>query len=319
MAKRSRVICLMGPTGAGKTELALQIAQDFSCQIISVDSAMIYRGMSIGTAKPDPAILAAVPHHLIDICDPLDPYSVAQFCQDALGKIEAVIKDGDTPLLVGGTMLYFRALQKGLSPLPAADQAIRTQLQAEAQAHGWAVLHKRLIELDPKAAACIHPHDPQRIQRALEVYMISGKAMSAHWQVQQDYDFPYEVLNLALIPQNRQILHQKIAQRFQDMLAKGFIAEVEQLYQRGDLSLQCRAMRAVGYRQAWQYLAGDLSKQEMQDKGIYATRQLAKRQLTWLRNGRLHNFHCVDPFTLDTSKIVMNCLLDANEGILTEF
>jgi len=308
MDKKPRVICLMGPTGTGKTELALQLAQDLSCQIISVDSAMIYRGMSIGTAKPEPALLAAIPHHLIDICDPLDHYSVAQFCQDALSKIDTIIKAGDTPLLVGGTMLYFRALQKGLSPLPGADPAIRAQLQAEAQIHGWAELHKRLDEIDPQAAACIHPHDPQRIQRALEVFMISGKPMSEHWRASQDYDFPYEVLNVALVPQDRQILHDKIAQRFQDMLAKGFIAEVEHLYQRGDLSLQCRAMRAVGYRQVWQYLAGDLSKQDMHDKGIYATRQLAKRQLTWLRNGQLPNFHCVDPFVPDVSKMVTDCL-----------
>jgi len=299
MVSPARILCIMGPTGVGKTDLALEIAQSLPCQIISVDSAMIYRGMSIGTAKPDAKTLAQVPHHLIDICDPTERYSSVQFCQAAANHIKDIIAAGNTPLLVGGTMLYFQALQKGLSPVPPSNAEIRAQLSAEAQVHGWEVLHRRLSQIDPQAGARIHPNDPQRIQRALEVYLIGGKTLSQYWESTQNASLAYDIVNIVLMPQDRAVLHQRIEQRLQNMFTMGFVDEVEQLYRQGDLNLTYPSIRTVGYRQIWQYLMGACSEQEMSDKAMYATRQLAKRQLTWLRKWQRHytDLRMIDPFS----------------------
>lgn len=278
------VICLMGPTASGKTQLAVDLVQRLPCEIISVDSAMVYRGMDIGTAKPSSALLKIAPHRLLDLRDPAEAYSAAQFCEDALHEIEDIVAQGKIPLLVGGTMMYFRALQKGLSELPSANAEIRARLAEEGLRYGWHVMHERLATIDPVAAQRIHPNDSQRIQRALEVYEISGKSLTA-WQQQGAKSLSqYQVINLAVMPQDRAILHARIAERFDAMLAEGFLEEVRALFERGDLSLDTPAIRSVGYRQAWEYLLGQCSLQEMRDKAVIATRQLAKRQLTWLRH-----------------------------------
>lgn len=276
-------IFLMGPTAAGKTELAVALTEQLPCDIISVDSALVYRGMDIGTAKPDVDTLARAPHRLIDIIDPADCYSAAAFRRDALREIAAIQAVGRIPLLVGGTMLYYRALQNGLAILPEADPEIRERLEAEAAIEGWEVLHRRLAEVDPQAAARIHPNDPQRLQRALEVYELTGRAMSELWREQSQEPLPFPVTKLIVAPTSRSELHQRIAHRFDRMLTQGFIEEVETLFQRGDLHLELPSMRCVGYRQAWQYLIGELSKEAMRERAIIATRQLAKRQYTWLR------------------------------------
>lgn len=274
----------MGPTASGKTQLAVDLVQRFPCEIISVDSAMVYRGMDIGTAKPSADILKIAPHRLLDIRDPADAYSAAHFCTDALHEIKDIIAHKKIPLLVGGTMMYFRALQKGLSDLPSADPAVRAAITAQAVILGWPKLHERLAEIDPIAARRIHPHDSQRIQRALEVYDVSGKSLS-DWQQAGSTDLlDYQVINLAVSPLDRAILHERIAQRFTQMLAKGFLEEVRGLFARGDLTMEMPSIRSVGYRQAWEYLLGKYSQVEMQELGVIATRQLAKRQLTWLRN-----------------------------------
>ena len=276
-------IFLMGPTASGKTDLALRLASDFLCEIISVDSALVYRGMDIGTAKPDKETLRRVPHRLIDICDPSEPYSAARFREDALREMTKISSAGKIPLLVGGTMLYFRTLQRGISALPGADSALRLRLEAEAAQLGWAALHARLAEVDAEAASRIHPNDPQRIQRALEVYQLTGRSMSNHFHAQQREVLPYRLIKIAVVPQQRKVLHQRIEQRFQNMLKQGFVDEVKQLFQRNDLNAELPAMRAVGYRQAWAYLHGEYDYQTMVQRAIIATRQLAKRQLTWLR------------------------------------
>lgn len=280
-SQKKFIICLMGPTASGKTRLALELTQKLPCEILSVDSAMVYRGMDIGTAKPSLDERALVPHHLIDICDPIQAYSAGQFQKDALSIIE---NSNKLPLLVGGTMLYFRALLQGLAPLPVRDPAIRAALAEEAAQKGWLVLHEKLAKIDPKAAAHINANDGQRIQRALEVYEITGRTLSDMQQEAKRQTFPYQVLQLALIPNDRDKLHKDIAKRFQQMLNQGFIEEVEALKNRGDLHLDLPAMRAVGYRQVWEYLQGLLNKEQMQEQVIAATRQLAKRQLTWLRH-----------------------------------
>jgi tRNA dimethylallyltransferase len=275
----------MGPTGSGKTAIAVELVQQLPCEIISVDSALVYRGMNIGTAKPCAKILAIAPHRLLDICDPSEAYSAGRFREDALKAIDEIIAAGKIPLLVGGTMLYFRALQHGLSDLPRADAKVREEILEAAQASGWSVLHQRLQILDPLSAQRIHPHDAQRIQRALEIYYLSGKPATRHYTTPQQYvQSNYTMLNLAVLPENRQVLHQRLAERLQMMWQQGFINEVEELYQRGDLHAELPAMRAVGYRQVWQYLAGAYSYAEMQARALAATRQLAKRQLTWLRS-----------------------------------
>jgi len=273
----------MGPTAAGKTELAVALARRFPFEIISVDSALVYRGMDIGTAKPDAATLQTAPHRLIDILDPAEAYSAARFCEDARREMAAIRRLGRMPLLAGGTMLYFRALQQGLSDLPASDPWLRARLQAELAGQGLAALHARLIKVDPVAAARVHPHDPQRILRALEVYELTGKPITELYASRRDEFCSLGALKLIVAPPARQVLHERIEQRFHRMLASGFIAEVERLRARSDLNLDKPAMRAVGYRQVWHYLEGLTDYRGMVNRSIIATRQFAKRQLTWLR------------------------------------
>ncbi len=272
----------MGPTASGKTALAIELVKNYDCEIISVDSALIYQQMDVGSAKPDAAELAVAPHHLIDIIDPAQSYSAADFRKDALLKIEDIISRGKTPLLVGGTMMYFKALIEGLSPLPGANEEIRAQIAAEAEADGWQALHDQLKEIDPVAAERIHPNDPQRLARALEVFRISGKSLTELTKVKSDA-FPYEAIQFAIAPNDRKVLHKAIETRFKAMLGLGFVAEVEKLKSRDDLHLELPSMRCVGYRQCWQYLDGEYDYETMVEKAIVATRQLAKRQLTWLR------------------------------------
>lgn len=275
-------IFLMGPTASGKSALAMELVQRLPCDIISVDSALVYRGMDIGTAKPTAAELALAPHRLIDLLDPSQAYSAADFCRDALREMAAITAAGRIPLLVGGTMLYYKALLDGLSPLPEADPQIRAQIEAEAQALGWAVLHQQLLQIDPVAGARIHPNDPQRLSRALEVFRITGKTMTELTQ-QAGCELPYRTLQYAIAPTGRALLRQRIAERFDAMLEQGFEAEVRQLFERGDLSPDLPSIRCVGYRQMWDYLAGVIDYGEMRYRGTVATNQLAKRQLTWLR------------------------------------
>ncbi|MBP8185640.1 MAG: tRNA (adenosine(37)-N6)-dimethylallyltransferase MiaA [Pseudomonas sp.] len=287
-------IFLMGPTAAGKTDLALELARSLPCELISVDSALVYRGMDIGSAKPCKQLLAEFPHQLIDIRDPAQSYSAAEFRTDALQAMHEATARGRIPLLVGGTMLYYKALLDGLAEMPAADPAVRAALEAQAARDGWQALHAELLAVDPESAARIHPNDPQRLSRALEVYRVSGLSMSAHRQRQQAQrlalvasggsSLPYNVVQLAIAPTDRQVLHARIAQRFEHMLEQGFIEEVQALRARGDLHANLPSIRAVGYRQVWDYLDGHLNRVEMQERGIIATRQLAKRQFTWLRS-----------------------------------
>ncbi len=276
-------IFLMGPTASGKTVLAMELVQKFPCDIISVDSALVYRDMNIGTAKPTARELAAAPHRLIDICDPDESYSAARFRKDALHEMEQISRQERIPLLVGGTMLYFRALEQGLSQLPQADAAVRERLLAQAGELGWQAMHDRLAVIDPAAAVRIHPNDPQRIQRALEVYEISGKSMTELQQLHSKPTLPYSLIKLVQAPWSREILRERIARRFDLMLQQGFENEVRELVKRYALTPDLPSMRSVGYRQMLMYLQGDYSYEEMREKGITATRQLAKRQLTWLR------------------------------------
>lgn len=273
---------LMGPTASGKTALAIELRQHLPVEIISVDSALIYKGMDIGTAKPDAAELALAPHRLIDILDPSVAYSAADFRRDALAAMHEITAQGKIPLLVGGTMMYFKALLEGLSPLPSADPEIRAQIEARAAQEGWQVLHDELSRVDPVAGARIHPNDPQRLSRALEVYYISGKTMTKLTETAGE-NLPFNAYQFAIAPADRKILHQRIEMRFQMMLKAGFEDEVRALYQRGDLHPDLPSIRCVGYRQMWSYLAGEISYDDMVYRGICATRQLAKRQMTWLR------------------------------------
>jgi tRNA dimethylallyltransferase len=282
--RRPLAIFLMGPTASGKTALACALSERFPLGLISVDSALVYRGLDIGSAKPDAATLARYPHELIDIRDPAEPYSAADFSADALVAMQRLHSAGKVPLLVGGTGLYFRALQRGLSSLPEADAAIRARLAEEAAAIGWGAMHRRLAELDPPAAERIKPNDAQRIQRALEVIALTGQPLSAQQHGGRGQIFPWRVLKLALLPDDRAPLHARIAQRFEAMLQHGLLDEVRTLRQRGDLRPDLPAIRAVGYRQAWEHLDGVYGAAELRDRGIFATRQLAKRQITWLRS-----------------------------------
>jgi tRNA dimethylallyltransferase len=285
--KRPLAVSIMGPTASGKTAAALKIAEHIPCEIISVDSALVYRGMDIGTAKPTREERAAAPHHLIDIIDPLDSYSVAQFRSDTLRLVDEIVARGKLPLLVGGTMLYFKGLADGLDDLPGADPAIRAALDAEAARNGWPALHARLAQLDPVTAERLKPNDAQRIQRALEIIALSGQPMSALLAQKEKTALPFDVLPLALEPSERSVLHERIALRFDKMLADSpegnLITEVEALRRRGDLHLGLPSIRCVGYRQAWEYLDGTIDYAAMRETGIIATRQLCKRQLTWLR------------------------------------
>jgi tRNA dimethylallyltransferase len=278
------LVCLMGPTGSGKTPLAVKLVQTFPFEIISVDSAMVYRGMDIGTAKPDKETLKIAPHRLIDLVDPSEPYSAGRFREDALLAINEIMAQKKIPLLVGGTMLYFRALLQGIAALPKADLSIRAALTARAEKEGWPALHTELASIDPIAAQKINPFDAQRIQRALEVYALAGKTIS-HLQAEGTQPLSgFNVIQLALAPLARVRLHERIALRLQAMLEQGLIAEVKTLYTRGDLSPQLPSIRSVGYREAWDYLSGQISYEDMQQQMLAATRQLAKRQLTWLRS-----------------------------------
>lgn len=300
--KHPLVICLMGPTASGKTGVAVELVQQLPLDIVSVDSALVYRGMDIGTAKPDAETLRLAPHRLIDIRDPVQPYSAAGFRDDALQEIASIHAAGRIPLLVGGTMLYFRALERGLSELPAADPDVRARLEAEAKTRGWAAMHERLAGIDPVAAARIHPNDPQRIQRALEVYDITGLSMTEQFERSPDTAPPLRFLKIALVPEDRAVLHERIQRRFNIMLEQGFLDEVSALRARGDLDPDMPSMRAVGYRQAWAHLDGKLSAQEWVERAIVATRQYAKRQLTWLRSEG--NTNPVDPSIVDAADYV---------------
>ncbi|MGE6240405.1 tRNA (adenosine(37)-N6)-dimethylallyltransferase MiaA [Ectopseudomonas guguanensis] len=307
MSSLPPAIFLMGPTAAGKTDLALELARVLPCDLISVDSALIYRGMDIGTAKPERAILDEFPHALIDIRDPAESYSAAEFRADALAAMAESAARGRIPLLVGGTMLYYKALLEGLADMPSADPAIRAELEARALTEGWEALHRELAAVDPQSAARIHPNDPQRLTRALEVYRVSGLSMTEHRRRQAAGNpdagtsgagqLPYTVAQLAIAPAQRQILHERIAQRFRAMLEQGFVREVEALRSRSDLHAGLPSIRAVGYRQVWGYLDGELSRDEMVERGIIATRQLAKRQFTWLRGW--DGLHWLDSLACD--------------------
>ncbi|NGN98992.1 tRNA (adenosine(37)-N6)-dimethylallyltransferase MiaA [Grimontia sp. S25] len=278
-----KAIFLMGPTASGKTDLAIGLRKQFPVEIISVDSALIYKEMDIGTAKPTADELALAPHRLIDILDPSEAYSAADFRADALREMEEIVAKGRIPLLVGGTMLYFKALLEGLSPLPPADPAIRAKIEQEAKEHGWQALHDELCNIDPVAGARIHPNDPQRLSRALEVFRISGKTLTELTETKGE-PLPYEVHQFAIAPKERGELHRRIELRFQKMMEAGFEAEVRKLYDRGDLNPDMPSIRCVGYRQMWDYLAGSCSLDDAVYRGVCATRQLAKRQITWLRS-----------------------------------
>ena len=281
----------MGPTAAGKTALALELHHAFPLEIVSVDSSQVYRGMDIGTAKPTRAEQERAPHRLIDIRDPAQSYSAAEFCADATREMEAITRAGKIPLLVGGTMFYFHALEFGLSDLPSADAEIRERLNAEAAQKGWEGLHRRLQKFDPESARRIHPNDAQRIQRALEIFELTGQSLSEIACARQRISLPYRLIKIALWPQDRAKLHARIAQRFHVMLEQGFLAEVEKLYRRGDLQVSTPSVRTVGYRQIWEYLTGKINYSEMIVQSLAATRQFAKRQLTWLRSyPELHTF-----------------------------
>ncbi|OOF36322.1 tRNA (adenosine(37)-N6)-dimethylallyltransferase MiaA [Rodentibacter heidelbergensis] len=275
-------IFLMGPTASGKTDLAIQLRQQLPVEVISVDSALIYKGMDIGTAKPSKEELALAPHRLIDILDPAESYSAMNFREDALQEMADITSKGKIPLLVGGTMLYYKALLEGLSPLPSADEAIRAEIEQKASQQGWVMLHHELAKIDPIAAQRINPNDSQRINRALEVFYITGKSLTELTE-QKGETLPYEIMQFAIAPEDRHILHHRIEQRFHKMIELGFQQEVEKLYARGDLTADLPSIRCVGYRQMWDYLQGKYNHDEMVFRGICATRQLAKRQITWLR------------------------------------
>ncbi len=300
-------LLIMGPTAAGKSDLAVALAQCLNGEIVSVDSGQVYRGLDIGTAKPSKEIRARIPHHLIDILDPAQAYSAGRFRSDALELIAAIARRNRLPILVGGTMLYFRALLQGIAPLPEADARVRERINAEAFRHGWAALHRELAVVDPQAAARIHPNDPQRIQRALEVYRLTGKPLSAWWREAATAELPFRPIKVALVPQDRAQLHRRIERRFHAMLEAGLIAEVEALYRRGDLHPGLPAIRSVGYRQIWGWLAGEYDYAAMVEKAIAATRQLAKRQLTWLRRER-------DALWLDPGQDVTRRVIAALRG-----
>ncbi len=285
---RPRAIALMGPTASGKTATALELAERLGGEIVSVDSALVYRGLDIGAAKPDAAERARAPHHLLDLRDPWESYSAAEFANDARRALDDIVARGRMPILAGGTGLYFRALLEGLSPMPKADPQLRAEISAEAERAGWPAMHAQLTQVDPKAAARIHATDPQRIQRALEVFRLTGKPISAWQAAHGPQRPPLRVLKLVLSPADRAVLHRRIELRFDQMVAQGFLDEVRRLRALPELMaapapLDLPAIRAVGYRQAWQYLDGEGSATEFRDRAIFATRQLAKRQLTWLR------------------------------------
>lgn len=301
-------IFIMGATATGKTDLALSIHEELACELTSVDSALVYRDMDIGTAKPDAATLAKAPHHLIDIIDPAEVYSAGQFRHDALVLMYQAAEQQRTPLLVGGTMLYFNSLQKGIANMPEIDAAVKVAIDNEAASVGLLAMHQRLKNVDPISAERIHPNDTQRIKRALELFDFTGKTLTEFWSEQAvkqaQSNFPYRCIKIALMPDDRVELRKRISQRFDNMLQQGFIEEVEKLFKRGDLHAQMPSIRAVGYRQVWAYLAGDYSYDEMREKAIIATAQLAKRQMTWLRKETDCNF--IEPIRLNTAEVLKN-------------
>ncbi len=299
--QNSPAICLMGPTASGKTALAIELVQRLPLEIISVDSAQIYKTMDIGTGKPDAKTLTLAPHRLIDFLDPLESYSAARFCEDARREMTDIRGSGKVPLLVGGTMLYFKALRDGLASMPAADERVRADILNQASTEGWAAIHSELAAVDPIAASRIHPNDPQRLQRALEVFRVSGRSLS-DWQAMQSPlpDSGDAFVFLSIQPVDRSVLHQRIERRFRQMLEDGLVGEVEALYARGDLGPGLPSVRSVGYRQVWQYLSQEIGFDGMVEKGIIATRQLAKRQITWLRGWpSLQNFDSDDKNLID--------------------
>lgn len=302
------IICLMGPTASGKTQLAIEITQQFPCEIVSVDSAMIYRGMDIGTAKPSLKEQSLAPHRLIDICDPAQTYSAGQFRKDALREIAAIHANNKIPLLVGGTLLYFHRLRTGLANLPTANREIRDQIQNEAETLGWPAIHEQLNRVDPQAAQRIHPNDSQRIQRALEIYRLTGSSITQLHLEDESQAIPYETINIILAPEDRISLHQRIEKRVDQMLEMGLLEEVIKLYRRGDLHADLPSIRAVNYRQMWAHLAGEYDFETARERCIIATRQLAKRQFTWLRTWQNAQwFNSEDPSII---KIVLNYLRD---------
>ena len=301
-------IFIMGATATGKTDLALSIYGELASELISVDSALVYRGMDIGTAKPDVQTLADSPHHLIDIIDPAEVYSAGQFREDALSLMQKSMSKNQTPLLVGGTMLYFNTLQNGMADMPDVDEATKQAIEEEAKSKGILAMHDRLKSVDPVSAERIHPNDTQRIKRALELFDFTGKNLTEFWreqeQSQADTRFPYRRIKIALVPDDRVELRKRIATRLDLMLQQGFIGEVEALFNRADLHVEMPSIRAVGYRQVWAYLAGEYGYDEMREKAIIATAQLAKRQMTWLRKEKECNF--IEPNTLNTPKVLKN-------------
>ena len=277
-------IFLLGPTASGKSDLAMKLTSHLPVELVSVDSALVYRDMNIGTAKPDAEILRQYPHHLVDIRNPDEVYSAADFRSEVLTLMSAISERGNIPLLVGGTMLYFKVLIEGIASMPAADSAIREKIVREAETGGWQKVHQRLAEVDPESAARIHPNDPQRLQRALEIWELTGESMTQLHKKQQDLvSLPFSVCQLAIIPSDRADLHRIIAARFEQMIKDGFIEEVEHLREKYDLNAELPSIKSVGYRQVWQYLEGEVDRKAMQERAIIATRQLAKRQFTWLR------------------------------------
>lgn len=301
----------MGPTASGKTALAIALRQQLPVELISVDSALIYRGMDIGTAKPSAEELALAPHRLLDIRDPSEAYSAAEFRRDALAEMAEITQSGRIPLLVGGTMLYYKALLEGLSPLPPADPEVRQRIEQQANERGWDALHRQLCEIDPVAGNRIHPNDPQRLSRALEVFFISGKTLTELTKTSGEA-LPYDVVQFAIAPQQREAIHQRIELRFQQMLASGFEAEARALYARGDLHTDMPSIRCVGYRQMWSYLAGEITYDDMVYRGICATRQLAKRQITWLRGWK--DVHWLDSEQPEAARATLLQVLSAKPG-----
>jgi len=277
-------IFLMGPTASGKTALAIDLVENYNCEIISVDSALVYKDMNIGTAKPDAELQARAPHRLIDLIDPAEVYSAANFREDALREMADITTKGKVPLLVGGTMMYFKFLRDGAAQLPKADEEVRKRLLAQGEEFGWPHMHAKLAGIDPVAAERLKPMDSQRIQRALEVFEVSGKTMTQFWDEQEEQPLQYDVISFAVMPKERKTLHKRIAQRYQIMMKQGFVEEVKMLFAREDLHEELPSIRCVGYRQVWQYLQGEIDYDEMVERGIIATRQLAKRQITWLRS-----------------------------------
>jgi len=310
MSRLPKAILLMGPTASGKTAVAMELARHFPVELVSVDSAQVFLDMDVGTAKPDAATLKAFPHHLIDLISPEEAYSAARFREDALMAMSEISARGKTPLLVGGTMLYFKTLLEGLADLPKACPKTRMDIDLQADAQGWPVVHAELAQVDPITAARLHPTDSQRIQRALEVFRLAGRPMSALFAESQQQSPPYDFLSLGLLPSDRSVLHARIAERFDAMLDAGLVDEVVELRAKYHLHLNLPSMRCVGYRQVWEALDGIIPRTEMRDRGIFATRQLAKRQITWLSNTlKPEVFDCLAPDLLDQIKLGVTTFL----------